>query len=310
MRRIFGTAAVLFSAMLTLSACGGGGSGSNPLDTTSASAAPTGSASAPGGGKAVVGSFNFPESVLLGSIYAQALKAKGVTVEEKPNIGSREVVYNQVKSGGLTVLPEYNGALLFFVDPKSTAASKEEVNSELAGKLPAELEILESSPAQDNDSLTVTKETAEKYKLTTIEDLAKVSKQMAVGGPPEFKKRREQQFKDVYGLEFKEWKPTGDTTADAIKDGTVQAGNVFTTDPKIIINNMVSLQDPKNVFSAQNVTPLVNKAAATETIKTTLNAVSAKLTTENLTQMMQKISVDKDDPATVAKDWLTTNGLL
>ncbi|GAA2662797.1 MULTISPECIES: ABC transporter substrate-binding protein [Nonomuraea] len=310
MRRIFGTAAVLFSAMLTLSACGGGGSGSNPLDTTSASAAPTGSASAPGGGTAVVGSFNFPESVLLGSIYAQALKAKGVTVEEKPNIGSREVIYNQVKSGGLTILPEYNGALLFFVDPKSTAASKEEVNSELASKLPAELEILESSPAQDNDSLTVTKETAEKYKLTTIEDLAKVSKQMAVGGPPEFKKRREQQFKDVYGLEFKEWKPTGDTTADAIKDGTVQAGNVFTTDPKIIINNMVSLQDPKNVFSAQNVTPLVNKAATTETIKTTLNAVSAKLTTENLTQMMQKISVDKDDPATVAKDWLTTNGLL
>ncbi|MEV4162389.1 ABC transporter substrate-binding protein [Nonomuraea dietziae] len=310
MRRIFGTAAVLFSAMLTLSACGGGGSGSNPLDTTSASAAPTGSASAPGGGTAVVGSFNFPESVLLGSIYAQALKAKGVTVEEKPNIGSREVIYNQVKSGGLTILPEYNGALLFFVDPKSTAASKEEVNSELASKLPAELEILESSPAQDNDSLTVTKETAEKYKLTTIEDLAKVSKQMAVGGPPEFKKRREQQFKDVYGLEFKEWKPTGDTTADAIKDGTVQAGNVFTTDPKIIINNMVSLQDPKNVFSAQNVTPLVNKAATTDTIKTTLNAVSAKLTTENLTQMMQKISVDKDDPATVAKDWLTTNGLL
>ncbi|MET9339641.1 ABC transporter substrate-binding protein [Nonomuraea sp. NPDC003804] len=309
MRRIFGTAAVLLSAMLTLSACGGGGSGSNPLNTTT-SAAPTGSAPATGGGTAVVGSFNFPESVLLGSIYAQALKAKGVDVTEKPNIGSREVVYSQVQSGGLTVLPEYNGALLFFVDPKSTAASTDQVNSELKSKLPAELEILDSSPAQDNDSLTVTKATAEQYKLTSIEDLAKVSKNMTVGGPPEFKKRREQQFKDVYGLEFKEWKPTGDTTADAIKDGTVQAGNVFTTDPKIIINDMVSLQDPKNVFSAQNVTPLLNKAAASDTIKTTLNAVSAKLTTENLTQMMQKISVDKDDPATVAKEWLSSNGLL
>lgn len=310
MRRIFGTAAVLLSAMLTLSACGGGSSGGNPLDTTSASAAPSGSAPASGGGTAIVGSFNFPESVLLGSIYAQALKAKGVNVTEKPNIGSREVIYSQVKSGGLTILPEYNGALLFYVDPKSTAASTEQVNGELKSKLPAELEILDSSPAQDNDSLTVTKATADQYKLTSIEDLAKVSKDMAVGGPPEFKKRREQQFKDVYGLEFKEWKPTGDTTADAIKDGTVQAGNVFTTDPKIIINDMVSLKDPKNVFSAQNVTPLVNKAATNDTIKTTLNAVSAKLTTENLTQMMQKISVDKDDPATVAKDWLTTNGLL
>lgn len=71
MRRIFGTAAVLLSAMLTLSACGGGGSGSNPLDTTSAGAAPTGTAPAAGGGTAIVGSFNFPESVLLGSIYAR-----------------------------------------------------------------------------------------------------------------------------------------------------------------------------------------------------------------------------------------------
>lgn len=303
MRRIFGAAAVVTAAMLALSACGGGG---NPL--TSASAAPSGS-SAAAGGKVVVGSANFPENVLLGSIYAQALKAKGVDVEEKPNIGSREVLIGQIKSGGLTVLPEYNGALLAYLDPKSTAASTDQVNTELKSKLPAELEILDSSAAQDNDSLTVTKDSAAKYSLKTIEDLAKVSKDMAVGGPPEFKKRREQQFKDVYGLEFKEWKPTGDTTADAIKNGTVQAGNVFTTDPKILINNMVSLEDPKSVFSAQNITPLVNKAGANDTVTSTLNAISAKLTTDQLVEMMKKLSIDKEDAATVAKEWLTSNGL-
>lgn len=304
MRRMFGTATVLLSAALALTAC----SSSDPLAGGTTSATPAGTTS--GGGKTVVvGTANFPENVLLGSIYAQALKAKGVTVEEKPNIGSREVIYDQVKSGALTVLPEYNGGLLYFVDPKATATSTADVDAALKEKLPAELEILKSSAAEDKDSLTVTQETATKFSLTSIEDLAKVSKDMAVGGPPEFKKRREQQFKDVYGLEFKEWKPTGDTTADAIKDGTVQAGNVFTTDPKIIINKMVSLQDPKNVFSAQNVVPLVNKAGVDDTVKTTLDAISAKLTTEGLTQMMQKISVDKDDPAVVAKEWLTQNGL-
>ncbi|MEV0585706.1 ABC transporter substrate-binding protein [Nonomuraea sp. NPDC050310] len=304
MRRIFSAAALFLTAALTLSACGSG----DPL-TTSATPAPGGSSAAGGGGKVVVGSANFPENVLLASIYAQALKAKGVQVEEKPNVGSREVIYKLIQSGQLSVLPEYNGGLLFFVDPKATAASTADVNAALKSKLPAELEILESSAAQDSDSLTVTKETATKYNLKTIEDLAKVSKEFAVGGPPEFKQRREQQFKDVYGVEFKEWKPTGDTTADAIKDGTVQAGNVFTTDPKILINNMVSLEDPKSVFSAQNVTPLVNKAAVNDTVRTTLNAVSAKLTTEGLVEMMKKLSIDKQDAAAVAKEWLTANGL-
>ncbi|MGV9597508.1 ABC transporter substrate-binding protein [Streptosporangium sandarakinum] len=307
MKRLFGTAAVVLSAALTLTACGGG----DPLTSASASPATTGSGSGSGsgGGKAVVGSFDFPESVLLASIYAQALEAKGVTVEEKPNIGSREIVYDQVKSGGLTVLPEYNGALLAFIDPKTTAASKDEVNDELKAKLPAEVEILDSAAAEDKDSLTVTKESATKYKLTTIEDLAKISKQNAVGGPPEFKKRREAQFKDVYGLEFKEWKPTGATTADAVKSGTVLTGNVFTTDPKIVLNDLVPLEDPKNVFSAQNVTPLVNKAAANDTVRTTLNAISAKLDTQTLVDMMKRVAVDKDDAAVVAKDWLTKNGL-
>jgi osmoprotectant transport system substrate-binding protein len=278
MGRKYGIAGVLVSAMLALAACGGSGGGTagNPLDTSSA--APSGSASG-GGGKAVIGSFDFDESALLASIYAQALEAKGVQVEEKPRIGSREVVYDQVKSGGLTIVPEYNGNLLAFVDQQNTAATTDEVNAALKEKLPAELEVLDSSPAEDKDSLSVTKDTQAKQSINTMEDLAKVSKSMVVGGPPEFKKRWEARFKEVYGIEFKEWKPTGPTTADALKDGSIQAGNVFTTDPKMTANNLVALQDPKNIFPAQNVTPLLYKAGATDTIRTTLNSVSAKLST-------------------------------
>ncbi|WP_049556732.1 ABC transporter substrate-binding protein [Nonomuraea sp. SBT364] len=306
MRRIFSTAAVVLSAALTLTACGGGGGGGNPLDTTSA--APTGSASS-GGGTVVIGSFDFDESVLLGSIYAQALEAKGVTVEEKPRIGSREVVYDQVKSGGLTLVPEYNGNLLAFIDQQNKAATTEEVNAALKEKLPAELEVLDSSPAEDKDTLSISKDTQAKQSITTMEDLAKVSKDMIVGGPPEFKKRWEAPFKEVYGIEFKQWKPTGPATADAIKDGSIQVGNVFSTDPKITANNLVPLEDTKNIFPAQNVTPLLNKAGATDAVRTTLNEISAKLTTDSLLDMMQKIAVNKDEPATVAKEWLTANGL-
>jgi osmoprotectant transport system substrate-binding protein len=305
MKRLFSTAAVILSAALTLTACGGG----DPL--TSASASPAASGSAPAaGGKVVVGSANFPENVLLAEIYAQALEAKGVQVEKKLNIGSREVLVDQVKSGGLTVLPEYIGSLLAFVDKTTTVKSKEDIVAGLKEKLPAELEVLEPAAAEDNNSLTVTDETATSGGLTTIEDLVKVAKGYTVGGPPEFQSRQEKNFKDTYGLEFKEWKKTGDATADAIKDGTVQVGNVFTTDPKIVLNDLVSLQDNKNAFAADNVAPLVNKAGANDTVKTTLNAVSAKLDTPGLLALMKRVAIDKDDAATVAKDWLTQNGLL
>ncbi|GAA3441935.1 ABC transporter substrate-binding protein [Planomonospora venezuelensis] len=307
MKRLSGTAALVLSAMLTLSACGGG----DPLTSASATPAGSGSASAPAsGGKVVIGSANFPENVLLAEIYSQALAAKGVQVEEKLNIGSREVLYDQIKSGGLTILPEYAGSLLAYVDKEATAKSKEEVVAALKEKLPAELEILEPAAAEDNNSLTVTKATAEKEGLTTIEDLAKVAKGYAVGGPPEFQSRQEQNFKDVYGLEFKEWKKTGDATADAIKDGTVQVGNVFTTDPKIVVNDLVSLQDNKNAFAAENITPLVNKAGVDDTVRTTLNAVSAKLDTAGLVALMKRVAIDKEDAEDVAEDWLTQSGLL
>nr|WP_081898926.1 ABC transporter substrate-binding protein [Herbidospora cretacea] len=295
------------AAVFALSACGGGGSDPLAQATPSAPATSGGSAAA---STVVVGSFNFPESVLLGSIYAQALQAKGLTVEEKPNIGSREVVFDQIKSGGLTVLPEYVGSLLAFVDPAATAKSTDDVVAALKTKLPPEVEILTPAAAQDGNSLTVTKAFAAEKSLTTIEDLAKISKDLVVGGPPEFKERQEENFKNTYGLEFKSWEPTAETTADAIKSGTIQVGNVFTTDPKILLNDLVSLQDNKNAFAADNIAPLVFKSGADDTVKTTLDAVSAKLTTEGLLQLMKQVAVDKADPPVVAKDWLTQNGLL
>lgn len=300
-------------AALTLGATACSSSGGDPLGGSTASSGATAAggsgASGGSGSTVVVGSANFPENVLLGSIYSQALKAKGVKVEEKFNIGSREVLYGQLQSGNLTVLPEYNGALLAYLDAKATAVTTQDVNAALAKALPASLGVLESSPAEDKDSLSVTQESADKYGLKSISDLAAKAGEFTIGGPPEFKTRREQQFKDVYGLTFKEWKPTGDTTANALKDGSIQVGNVFTTDPKIVQYKLVALADPKNVFGAQNVTPLVNKAGVDAKATAALNAVSAKLDTAGLTALMKRVAVDKEDPSTVAKDWLKSNGL-
>ncbi|MFJ4667281.1 ABC transporter substrate-binding protein [Kitasatospora purpeofusca] len=314
------SASVAALAALALAATACSSSGGDPLgggsstsaaggaSTSAAGAAGTSPAAAPGG-TVVVGSANFPENVLLGSIYAQALRAKGVKVEEKFNIGSREVLYGQLQSGSLSVLPEYNGALLAYLGGKSADPTAAAVNAELTKTLPASLGILESSPAEDKDTLSISQESADKFGLKTIADLATKAGEFTIGGPPEFKSRQEQPLKDVYGLTFKEWKSTGETTANAVKDGSIQVGNVFSTDPKITQLKLVPLADPKNLFGAQNVTPLVNKAKVDATATGALNAVSAKLDTAGLLALMKKVAVDKEDPSAVAKDWLKSSGL-
>ena len=300
-----GGVAVLTS--LILAACGssGGSSGSsNPLSQKAAK------------GTVVVGSANFPEDELLAEIYVQALQAKGVKVTSKFNIGAREVYYPEVKNGTISVIPEYNGALLTTsVDTTSTAATTQQVNAELHSKLPSTLEILNSSTAQDKDSVTVTQATAKKYHLVSIADLSSVAKKFAIGGPPEFKTRTDGLvgLKKNYGLTFKSFVPldeSGPLTLAALKDGKVQAADVFTTTPQIITDHLVALADPKFNFAAQNVTPLVYKKAMTPTVVATLNAISLRLTTGALLAMDKAVILDHANYSTVAQGWLKAVGLI
>jgi osmoprotectant transport system substrate-binding protein len=306
MKKLIRGAAIGLVAALTLSACGGGGGDDkNPLS---------------GGGAAkgtiTVGGANFPESGLIGEIYAQALEAKGLKVTRKFNIGAREIYYDQVVKGGISVMPEYNGALLTTsVDEKSKAATTEEINAELKAKLPPSVEILNSAEAEDKDSVTVNPQTAAKYDLKSIADLKPVAKDLVIAGPSEFKTRQQGLvgLKDVYGLEFKKFQPfdagAQATLVKLLTENKIQAADLFTTDPTIQQNKLVVLEDPENVFSAQNVTPLVNKEAVNDQAKAALNAVSAKLTTQDLLDMMKRIAIDKDDQEKVAEDWLKKSGL-
>ena len=301
-----GVAAV---ACLAVAACSSSGSGSSKPSSSANPLAPSTTSSV------VVGSANFPEDEVLAQIYADALQGKGVKVTTKLNIGAREVYYPEVVKGAITIIPEYNGALLTTsVNPKSTAASTADVNAELKAKLPSSVEILNSAPAQDKDSITVTQATATKDHLTSISDLTPYAKDFVIGGPPEFKTRADgiPGLKNVYGLTFKSFQPldeSGPITIAALRSGEVQAADLFTTTPQIATDNFVSLSDPKNLFAAQNVTPLVYKKGVDSTIVSTLNAVSAVLTTDALVQMNKALTIDHASYTEVASGFLSQEGL-
>jgi osmoprotectant transport system substrate-binding protein len=269
------------------------------------------------GDTVVVGSNNFPESILVAYLYGEALKSKGVKVGYKPNIGSRETTYGLIKNGSITVLPEYNGALLAYLDPKATPATMAATDAAATAKLDPKLTLLEPASAQDKDSLSVNAATAAKYHLTsasTIEDLVPAGKDIVIGASPEFQTRHQglEGLKSVYGLTPKSFKALdagGPLTQAALKSNNVQAADVFTTDPIISKEKFVVLQDPKNLFGFENVIPLVYKSGLSQAGVAALNAVSAKLDTAALMAMDDQVQSGNKDPLAVAKAWLTSVGL-
>ena len=296
-------------AAIALTACASG----DPLAAApSTSSAPAGSSAAQPA--IVVGSANFPENELLAELYAGALEAKSIQVTRKLNIASRETYVPALKSGEIDLIPEYTGAFAKYLNPDADTSDEATALASLKAALPENLVALEPSSAQDKDSITVTKETADKYSLKTIEDLVPVAGELVLGGPPEWKERAAgiPGLKKTYGLEFKEFKPldvAGPLTVQALKNGQVQAANLFTTDPAIKANNFVSLEDTKSFFGAQNVIPVLTKSKATPEVSAALNAVSAKLDTDSLATLVTKVFVDKADAADVAAEWLKASGL-
>lgn len=302
---IIRAAAVAATAALALTACGGG---SDPLGSSGGSGGTAPSETI------TIGSANFVESQILAQIYAQALQAKGVQVETTPPIGSREAYFRGMQDGSIQLIPEYTGTLLQYLKAAAPETEPEPVYSALQAALPPTLTVLEKSAAEDKDAVVVTRETANRLGVTSIEDLAPHCGQLVFGGPPEFQTRPDgiPGIQSTYNCTFASYLPIepGPLTVAALKNGDVQAADIFTTDGAIPANDFVVLDDPKSNFAAQNVVPLINKEKATPQVTDVLNSVSAKLTTEGLTALNAEAGSDaKPSLETVAKNWLTQNGL-
>ena len=147
-------------------------------------------------------------------------------------------------------------------------------------------------------------------------DLAGKSSEIVLGGPPEFQTRGGLGLKGLetsYGAKFKEFKPldtAGPVTVAALKDNTVNCANLFSTDPSIRKNGFVPLVDDKHLQNAENITPVIRSDKLNNEVRGLLDAVSARLSTENVTELVGKVVIDKQHVAAVAREFLTANGLL
>ncbi|MGZ4270130.1 MAG: ABC transporter substrate-binding protein [Solirubrobacteraceae bacterium] len=308
--------AALAALALALAACG---SSSSDKSSSSSSGSSSSSSAQPGKDKPPVtlGDKNFTEQYILGELYAQALRAKGFTVNVKSNIGSSEITDKALTSGKIDMYPEYTGVIVTELagqkdQPKSAAdtyagAKKYEESRGFA--------VLNPTPFFDADGLAVKPAYAQKYGLKDVGDLKKVGT-FKYGAPPENKTRYQGVvgMKKVYGLNNLQFKPLSiGLQYKALASGDIDVAAVFTTDAQLEGGKYTVLKDSKGIFGYQNVTPVVSKkvlAAQGPAFGATLNAVSAKLTNEAMQKMNAAVDLDKQKPADVAKQFLQANGLL
>ena len=306
----------LGAAMLALvmSACSPGGSGSPSEQASSSQSAEKPAVS--------VGSADFYEAAVVGEMYAQALEAKGYTVDRHLSIGERPAVHTAMDSGDINLIPEYLGGLACALtesaelpsDPQEAWDNLQEPLSEKGWV------AFDFSPGTDADGFAVRQETATDMGLATMSDLAGVADQLVWGladgcsenpvcGPG---------LNDVYGIDISQLDvetlgPCSTEMADALTNEVIDVAQVCTTQPDIVTFNLALMEDDKHLQPAQNMVGVATAEladAAPADFAETINAINALLTTEALTQLGVEIVVDQTDMADVAHNFLEDNGLL
>jgi osmoprotectant transport system substrate-binding protein len=175
--------------------------------------------------------------------------------------------------------------------------------------------LLTPSPAQDTNQFVANAETADRFDLTTMSSLAAVAGQLTLGAPPECPQRAFclPGLKSVYGIVFNDFQPLdvgGPLTVAALSNDDVQVALLFSTDPRVSENGFVPLVDDRHLQDAENITPVIRSDKLNDEIRGLLDAVSARLSNDTLTELVRQVVIDGQQVPTVARRFLSSNGLL
>ena len=278
------------------------------------------SACAPAGsGKTVVvASKDFTEQFIIGEMYAQMLEANGFKVTRKLNLGATPVAHTALLNGEIDIYPEYTGTGLLTVLKLPVMSDPGEVFKTVADAYLAQFDLvwLDPAPMNNTQALAMTRARAAELGIVTISDMAARAGELVMVGPTEFQEREDglPGIRAAYGdFELKEYKAVDPGLRyQALSDGQADVTVAFGTDGEIAAFDLVLLVDDKGLFPPYQVAPVVRKAAldANPEIADLLNQVSPLLTDAVMQELNYEVSGNKREPAEVAKQFLTEQGLL
>jgi glycine betaine/choline ABC-type transport system substrate-binding protein len=320
--------AVLAMAV-TVAACGSS-SNKSTSDTSTAQTPAGGTGGTPAGtlikadpankGKKItIGSKNFPEQFILGEIYSQALTAAGFDVKKSLDLGAEQIAFKALKGGQVDAYPEYTGTALtsFYkvkVDnvPRDPQQAFDQLKSDAAKD---KITALPQTPFQNTYKVTSTKQTAQKYgnPKTLSELVAKAGNGVRLSGFPECKQRT-----DCYlGLQKSyNWSPKFVSSQGQYTDldkGQADFTMGFSTDGPLSLDKYATYEDDKALFPPYYVTLLTRDDAASrlgQSGQDVIQAVQKPLTEQIMQELNARVSVDKQKPVDVAKQYLKESGFI
>ncbi|MCI2149590.1 ABC transporter substrate-binding protein [Bifidobacterium crudilactis] len=294
-RKRLSAVVMVLMGVLMFTGCGN----SNPLDDGGQSSSSQ---------AIVIGSQDYYSNEIIAEIYAQGLEKSGYKVDRQFRIGQREVYLPEVEAGKIDLFPEYSGNLLQYLKPDTTARTSDAVYQALSKAMPNGLKVLDQSKAADQDSYVVTQAFADKWGISTIKDLSKVTDTMTLGGNSELETRPygPKGLEQTYGVKVS-FTPIedqgGPLTVKALNDNSIQLANISTASPELKANHLLSLKDPQGLFLASNVVPVASKKLDDKAVKV-INDIDASLSTDDLISMNVRSTTDQESASKIATAWL------
>ncbi|HSV19011.1 MAG TPA: glycine betaine ABC transporter substrate-binding protein [Casimicrobiaceae bacterium] len=263
-----------------------------------------------------VGSKNFTEQFILAELYAQALEAAGLKVERKINLGGTLIADKALEEKQIDLYPEYTGTMLLVVMKQDAMADRKAVYDKVKAHYAQRgLVLLNEASVNNTYNMVVRPETAAQYKLETLSDLARVSKDLRLGAGPEFRDRKDgiPGLKAKYDMTFKEDQQLAiGLRYQALANKQIDVVNGYSTDGMISALKLKRLKDDRNLWPPYYVVPVVRKEAldANPKLADVLNRVSATLDEASMADLNYKVDGDKMEPRDVAHDFLKAKGIV
>jgi osmoprotectant transport system substrate-binding protein len=335
--RLSRTLALGASVLVLASACstGGGGtpspSAATPSPSSAGGASPSAAASTAPSSAALtpadikIGSDDFYESSVVAEMWAQVLEAKGFKVDRHFNIGARQVRQPALEQGQIDLVPEYVGSGLGYYDKTQTTGDGQMNHDKLQAIVSGKgggLTVFNISPGEDTNAFVVRGDTASQFNLSKISDLTAQQANLTWGLPADCDTNPlcSGALKDGYGFTYppakrKALDACSAPMAQALQGKAIDIAELCSTQPAIGQFSFKVLEDDKKTQPAENIAAMVRndylaKVGDKAAFQALLDAVTAKLTTDELTKLGVAIQVDHKDIPAVATQWLKDNGLL
>jgi osmoprotectant transport system substrate-binding protein len=279
--------------------------------------------------KVVVSSKIDTEGGILGNVIALALKANGVEVEDRIQLGGTPVVRKAITAGEIDIYPEYTGNAAYFFNKADDPIWKDGAKGyEAAKKLDYaanKIVWLTPSPANNTWAIALRKAVVASAKLKTLSDFGQW---VSGGGKVKLAASAEfvnspaalPAFQTTYGFKLSPDQLivlSGGDTAATIKAAADQtnganAAMVYGTDGAIQPSGLVVLDDDKGVQPVYRPTPIIREAAlnANPKIADILKPIFEALDLATLQELNARVQVQGEPAKAVAEDFLKSKGFL